>query len=458
MASRSIQTRLLTLGLAVVLVVGAATAWLGYRRAVHEVDELMDAQLAQYARIMLALAYTSSDEEVEFPSIHGHSYQSRILFQIWEQGPGVSRLILTSPGVTHDWPTQVGRNGYSIARIGDRSWRCFAARDSKGEHLIWTGLDLHIRDELARDIAFNNIKPYALGLPILAVLLIVTIQRGLMPLHKMEKELSNRSPDRLDPLPEDDAPSELRPLRRTMNALFGRVKQALDNERRFTSDAAHELRTPLSALRVQLQVAQRAQNDDERQGAISKALLGAERMTHLVGQLLSLARLDSIAASVGHRTFDLSALTEEAIQQATPAADAKQCRISSHVDPELVVQGNPDLLAVLLRNLLDNAVRYGDYGGRIEVGLSREAKNIVLRIADNGPGVSNEDHDKLGDRFQRFSTQAVDGVGLGLSIVRRIAELHGANLGFGPGLEGKGMGITLSLPATTGTALEKEKQ
>jgi two-component system sensor histidine kinase QseC len=167
-------------------------------------------------------------------------------------------------------------------------------------------------------------------------------------------------------------------------------------------------------------------------------------MTHLVGQLLALARLDAPTASRRGETFDLSALVEDAIQRIMPAVADSRCRLESKIEPELVIQGNPDLMAVLIRNVLDNAIRYGGSGGRITVGLQRDAAQIVLRVADDGPGVKSEDRPKLGDRFQRFSSQAVDGVGLGLSIVQRIADLHGARLSFGEGLDGKGLGITLS--------------
>lgn len=443
----SIQNRLLVLGLSVVLVVGATTAWLGYHRAVHEIDELMDAQLAQYARIMLALTKAGDDDEVEFPAMRGHHDRNRIMFQVWEVEHGAPTLLLTSPGAGHAWPEGVAREGYSVAPIGDSTWRCFAAADAQGEHLIWTGLDLHMRDELARSIAFNNLKPYAFGLPVLALLLVLVIRRGLAPLRRLESELGRRSPDRLDPLAEDGAPAELQPLILTMNTLFGRVARTLDNERRFTSDAAHELRTPLAALRVQLQVAQRAQSDDERQAAIAKALRGGERMTHLVAQLLDLARLEG-SGDPGRRTeFDLSALVEDALAELQPAAADKGCRIAARIDPERTIAGNPDLIAVLVRNLLDNAVRYGAEGGRIEVALAGEAGQTVLSIADDGPGVAAEEMTRLGTRFQRFAPQAVEGVGLGLSIVRRIAELHGAEVAFGAGLDGRGLGVELRFPA-----------
>lgn len=446
MALRSLQARLLALALSAVVAVGGATAWLAYRSAVHEVDELVDAQLVQYARIMLALSTAGDDDEIAFPEMRGHNERTRILFQIWDVGHGEPQLLLTSPGASRDWPAGVARDGYSNARIGEQSWRCFAATDEKGEHMIWAGLDLHDRDQLTRDIAWNNVKSYALGLPVLGFLLVMAVRRGLRPVKRMESDLHERSPERLDPLSENDVPSELQPLVVTMNSLFGRVSRTLDNERRFTSDAAHELRTPLAALRVQLQVAQRTQVEEERNGAVAKALLGADRMTHLVGQLLALARLDTAAAAASSEPFELSALAEDALREMQPAAAEKHCRLSSDIEPELMIAGNPDLLAVLIRNLLDNALRYGTVGGRVELVLLREGDRIVLRVADDGPGVALQDQARLGERFQRFSSQAVEGVGLGLSIVRRIAELHGAEVEFGVGLDGKGLGITLSFP------------
>jgi two-component system sensor histidine kinase QseC len=446
MALRSMQSRLLVLALAAVLAVGAATAWLGYRQAIHEVDELVDAQLAQYARIMLALSKSRDDDEIAFPEMRGYQDRTRIVFQFWDVGRGRPELILTSPGVSRSWPASVARDGYSNARIGDQSWRCFAATDENGEHMIWAGVDLHDRDQLTRDIALNNVKSYALGLPVLGFLLVLVIRRGLSPVRRMEADLHQRSPERLDPLSEDQAPAELLPLIRTMNNLFDRVARTLNNERRFTSDAAHELRTPLAALRVQLQVAQRTRDEDEKQSAVGKALHGAERMTHLVGQLLALARLEGSGAAGSADEFDLSALTEDAIRALQPAVDEKACRLEHDIAPELMMRGNPDLLAVLLRNLLDNALRYSAVGGRIEVGLRQAAKSIVLRVADDGPGVAVEDRDKLGERFQRFSSQAVEGVGLGLSIVRRVAELHGASVEFGGGLDGRGLSVTVRFP------------
>ena len=442
----SIQTRLLTLSLLSVLVVGLATAWLTYQRTVHEVDELIDAQLAQYARIMLALAKEGDDDEIEPPHIHGHPYETRLLFQIWDREHGQNRLLLRSPEAPSAWPDSVAKDGYSDARIGLVYWRVFAASDEKGERLALVALDQNIRDELAGDIALGNLKPYLIGLPVLALLLVWGIRRGLAPLRRMETELASRSPDRLDPLPDAGAPRELHPLIKTMNRLFRRVMHTLDNERRFTSDAAHELRTPLSALKIQLQVAQRAEDGNERQDAIGKALRGADRMTHLVAQLLALARLEGAGDQVGLVPVALSDLTQEAVSDQQGMADEKGIRLEADIEPDLVPLANPDLIQILLRNLLDNALRYGQPGGRITLSLKREGHRLVLLVADDGPGISSGDRDKLGQRFHRFGPQSAEGAGLGLSIVRRIAELHQAELVFSDGLAGRGLGVSLILP------------
>jgi two-component system sensor histidine kinase QseC len=445
----SIQARLIVLSLLAVFIVGLATVWIGYGRAVHEVDEVIDAQLVQYARIMLALAHEAEDDEVEPPDIQGHPYASRLLFQIWQREHGRDTLLLRSPAAPDGWPEGVARVGYSDAAIGGVAWRVFSASDNGGERIALAALDLHIRDELVRDIVYGSLVPYLAGLPILAVLLFVVIRHGLAPLRRMEAELASRSGERLDPLSEDGAPREIHPLLLAMNRLFGRVSRTLDNERRFTSDAAHELRTPLAALKAQLQVAGRTPDAAERQAAIAKAERGADRMAHLVGQLLSLARLEGTGDGLEMGGVPLGALLAEVVEELRPLAEQRGIRIDSELAPAAGVTGNPDLLRILARNLVDNALRYGGEGGRVKVSLDDRAGRLEMRVADAGPGVAAAERDKLGLRFHRFGPQRSEGVGLGLSIVRRIAELHGAALQFGEGLDGRGLGVTVRF---TGTA------
>lgn len=446
----SIQSRLLGLTMLAVFSVGALTVWLAYQRAVHEVDELIDAQLSQYVRILLTLAHDADDDEAETPHIRGHRYESRLLFQIWQREHGRYAMLLRSPDAPRTWPAGVARDGYSETRIGDRAWRCFVATDNTGEHIALAAMDLEIRDELAREIAQDNMRPYLIGLPILALILWLAIRQGLAPLRHLEAELASRSPERLDALLEDGLPRELNPLVRTMNRLFGRVGQTLDNERRFTSDAAHELRTPLAALRLQLQVAQRTPDDEERQAAIGKALRGTGRMAHLVTQLLSLARLESSGAAGEMALLDLTALVGEAVAELEGMAAGKNIRMRVSLAPTPAQPGNPDLLRALIRNLVDNALRYAQPGGCVSVSLENRLGRNVLMVADDGPGVSADEREKLGLRFHRFGPQTAEGVGLGLSIVRRIAELHGAEIRFGEGLDGRGLAVEVAFPKLAG--------
>lgn len=444
----SIQARLLGLSMLALTVVGVVTVWLAYGRAVHEVDELIDAQLAQHVRVMLSLAYESDDdeEELETPDIRGHRYESKLLFQIWRTEDGRRNLLLRSPDAPRTWPEGVAHAGYSNASLDDHPWRFFAATDNEGEHQVLAALDLEVRGELAREIAEDNMRPYLVGLPLLALIMWLVIRQGLAPLRQLDDELAHRSPERLDPLPDSGLPRELGPLARTMNGLFGRVARTLDNERRFTSDAAHELRTPLAALRIQLQVAQRTPDDAERSAAIGKALRGADRMTHLVAQLLSLARLENAGAFGELAGLDLGELVEEVIADIEPMAEERGIGLHADLGTVPERQGNAGLLRALVRNLVDNAVRYAPPGGRVEVSLRHSDSGSVLCVADNGAGVSAIERERLGRPFHRFGPQDAEGAGLGLSIARRIVDLHRARLDFGDGLEGRGLSATVTFP------------
>jgi two-component system sensor histidine kinase QseC len=444
----SIQARLLLLSLGAVLGVAVITMWLAYREAEHEVEELIDAQLTQYARIMLALAHVGDDDEVEAPHISGHRYASHVIFQIWQAGEHGDTLLLRSPEAPHTWPEGVARQGYSDMRLDGTAWRCFTAEDSDKARYVLAAIDTRIQADLTEDIAWGNVKPYLIGLPLLGLLLAWAVRGGLAPLRRLEAELGGRSPERLDPLPEAAQTKELRPLAGAMNRLFDRLGKAWDNERRFTSDAAHELRTPLAAMKAQLQVAQRAEDVEEVRDAVRKALRGTDRMTHLVSQLLALARLESGPAKAPREQVALSDIVAGCLADAVEQAAKAGVALESEIEACIRVAGNTDLLAVLTRNLLDNALRYTPAGGRARLGLRGESGHVVLSVRDNGPGVAETDRDKLGQRFQRFGAQHVDGVGLGLSIVGRIADLHGAYLTFGAGLDGRGLGVEVSLPAS----------
>jgi two-component system sensor histidine kinase QseC len=239
----------------------------------------------------------------------------------------------------------------------------------------------------------------------------------------------------------------VRPLVRALNRLLGRLRVTLDNERRFTADAAHELRTPLAALKIHAQVAQASTDPEDRGHALAQMVSGVERTSRLVEQLLRLARLDPMQGLQETQPVDLNALIHAAEADLADQA-ARQGRQIDVVagDEPVVLQGDADMLHVALRNLLENALRHTPAGSHIEMTLARDAREVRLSVADDGPGVPQEELDRLGERFYRGSNVTTEGSGLGLAIVQRIALLHGARLELRNRAAG-GLAATLVWPA-----------
>ena len=308
------------------------------------------------------------------------------------------------------------------------------------------------RNEVAGEIAGQLLKPMLFALPALAVLLVIAIGFALRPLHRLARDVAARTPDRLDPLPTETLPTEVAPLVTRLNSLFADIMRALENERRFTADAAHELRTPLAALKAQAQVALASVDAAERQHALTQILVGCDRATHLVAQLLTLARLDADTPQQMHDVA-LRPIAEEVLAMSAGEAIEHRCDLVLH-DGDAHVRGDALLLQVLLRNLVDNALRHSG-GTQIDVSITRHASHAVLTVSDNGRGLAKDEHSHVQQRFHRSaSTDSGDdtaGSGLGLSIVRRITELHGGTLDIGSPDSGKGVALLVHLPLAAET-------
>jgi two-component system sensor histidine kinase QseC len=275
------------------------------------------------------------------------------------------------------------------------------------------------------------------GLPVLGLLIWLALRSGLKPLVALGRDVAVRDPDNLQPLEAADVPREVGPLVASLNGLFGRLRQSIDHERRFNADAAHELRTPLAGVRAQAEVALGASADAERTHALRQVIAGCDRAARLVDQMLTLARLDPKRTLAGGARFDLAAVARDAIAEIAPAGHARGVDVALDASPAQIV-GDPALVAILLRNLLDNAIRHGPAGTTVEVGVQAVAGGAELVVTDQGPGVPPDERDRLGERFHRVLGTGETGSGLGLSIVRRIAELHHAEVAFGAAPSGRG--------------------
>lgn len=440
----SIYARLLAMVLAIVALGGALAVIAAWRQARHEADELFDAQLAQTAHTLLELV-AHADDDIAGEIRRGHRYQQKLLFQVWHEEDGEQQLLLRSSNAPREPLIELSGEGFSDGTWQARRWRFYQAGGKRNDIRVIVGEDIAVREELARGVAWHSLLPALIGLPLLALLLHLAIRRGTAPLRRLAAALAERGPERLEPVALADVPAELAPVLAALNALLHKLGSALENERRFTSDASHELRTPLAAVQAQLQVANLTTDPTERRAAIDKSLRGIARMTHLVEQLLTLARLEAGERLAEPQTVDAAALVREVCAELGPAALAAKVTLELDAPVTALLAGRPELLAVLARNLVDNAIRYTPAGGRVQVKLIAGQRHVELIVSDNGPGVMPEHLAELGARFRRFGEAGAEGVGLGLSIVKRIAELHSGGVTFEDAQPGLRVRVTLPL-------------
>ena len=443
-APRSLARDLLLLLVFFVALAWLATAVVSYVEARHELDELLDAHLTQTASLLLVQAAVESGivDAEHAPQLH--RYGRRVAFQLWENGVNLRLHSANAP----DTRLSPRDEGFGDVVVDDTQWRVFSAWDPEHRYLVQVAERLEARNEIIGKVAKNMLVPLAVALPALGILIWLGIRRAMRPLRLLNRQIEERAPDNLAPIELLQAPKEVAPLVGNLNRLFGRVHASIENERRFTADAAHELRTPLAALRAQAQVARGATEDAERRRALDNVIEGCDRASHLVQQLLTLARLEPESFGVQRSACDVRSVLQRAIADLAPPAVAKGVDIVLADGPSLSVAGDGRLLEVLFRNLIDNAVRYSPSGKVVRVGAERAGESVVVTVTDEGPGVPAEEREKLGRRFHRLMDGHAGGSGLGLSIVKRIAQLHGGTIAFGEMAAGVGLAVRATLPAS----------
>lgn len=439
----SIRRRLIGLLLGSVAAAWLAVTVAAYFDAHREADRLLDAHLAQVTSILAAGAgheLLELDPEDLGEFAESGSYGHRVSFQVWNER---SELVLSSK----DAPGQrlsPAQEGFSDSTVAGRRWRVFTTWDLEREYLIEVGEDHSVREAIARRVALNALLPLAAGLPVLAVLIWWSIGRALRPLADLGDQLAARDPLELRPVGLE-VPAETLPLVRRLNELFGRIRRATELERRFTADASHELRKPVAAVRAQAEVARTTPDPATRDAALDQVIVASDRMADLLDQLLTLARLEAGEAVTAPGIVALDQVARSVIADVASSASGQDCDIELDAGDATRVRGNATLLGILVRNLVVNALRHG--AQPVVVHVAREEGRVTLRVTDAGAGVAPAELDRLGERFFRGGTAGGGGSGLGLSIVRRIAEIHQATVGFSPGPEGRGFEVHVSLPA-----------
>ncbi len=478
----SIHRRLLLLVLGIVSVVWVLAGWKTYLDAQHEVSEVFDANLVQSARILTSLLVHEVEEETEVrhdieriarefsDSAAGDYPVLKALIRRYEEPDNEHlRLVANIGGPGHRYESQFAllaryrdgtvlvrspkapplarkADGFSEQIMGGALWRTFSLTDVDTGLTVQVAEHQAVRQKLLQQITASTLEPLLFALPLLALALWAAVGQGLRPLRRLTADLERREPDTLEPLVSSDSPVEVRPLVDALNRLFERVERSMQHERRFTADAAHELRTPLAALRAQAQVAQREEDLERRDAALRHIISGVDRATHLVEQLLTLARAD--ARQQGDVLTGRVSLHETAaavIAEIAPWALQQACELSLQ-GAGGEVRGDVVLLHILIRNLVDNAVRYSGSDSQVRVAIVEARDHVLLSVDDSGPGIAPDERETLQQRFHRGDDITQSGTGLGLSIVHRIADLHGARVEFGHADDGSGLSVKVTFP------------
>jgi two-component system OmpR family sensor kinase len=412
---RTLLVALLPTVLAVLLLGVLAT----YQVAREQIDDVFDYHLRQ-------IALSLSDRALARAAARRAGPELDFSIQIWDEG-GV-RLYLSRPEAPLPPVTELG---YSNVDGPGGRWRVYAT--DIGGQVIQVGQPLRVRGDLAVQAASRTLIPLAVVLPLLAGLVWWIVGRGLRPLDRLARAAAARTAAALEPFAEQSVPVEALPLVRSLNDLLDRLRTALAAQRAFVADAAHELRTPLAALKLQLQLAERAQDGPERAAALAELAGGLERSAHLVQQLLTLARQDPGAApAAASGAVALPALVRQAVADHALLAEAREIDLGAAGTEEgavgAVVTGDAAGLRTLLANLVDNAIRYTPAGGRVDVSAGSDGGVPFLEVADTGPGIPAPERGRVFDRFYRAPGGGEVGSGLGLAIVKAIAERHGAEV------------------------------
>lgn len=447
----SLQRRLLLYLLVCAPLVWGVALYFSISRARHEVNEMFDTELIRLARQVqstLSPAYPGTTavlppEPREGDKDAGDADVRDLAVAVWNKE---GRLMLADrEGAQLQRLPQA--SGFVEQAVDGRNWRIYYLQSTDGNWLVAAGQGAYERDELVYGLTITQVVPWLLVLPILLAVMTWAVRRALSPMRQLTTQLRARDASDLQPVPDERAPAELKPLLGAMNGLFARIEELLVRERRFTADAAHELRTPLAVLRAQWDVVRGATSSAEREQAEQKLSTGLDRMARLVTQMLSLSRVESGVTPAMKAEINWPAIVEHAMSDCLALAERRHIELACEWPPRgqhpMPLFGDEHLLTVLLRNLLDNAVRYAPAGTGVTLRVGREH----LELENEGPPLPPEQLARMGERFYRPDGQAELGSGLGVSIVRRIAQLHGLEVVFGTGAGDRGVKVVLQFDA-----------
>jgi two-component system sensor histidine kinase QseC len=435
---RMLRILLIPVALAYVII-GIASYYSSY----HEAEEIYDAQLAHFAKALRALTQHEIDANditekqiIISEELESHGYEKNFAYRVWLG----EKIILHSSNAETFGPRSVSQ-GFIERIIQSERWRFFILRDS--DVTVEVAERYEVRIDLIHHILEGIFLPQLLIIPSLALIIWLGVIGGLRPLNTLSDSIRRRNPHNLERIEAPVVPREIAPVVEAINDLMDRVTDVLDREKQFSNYAAHELRTPLAALKTQLQVALRTDDIGESQSMFRELLPAIDRMQHLVEQLLSFVRIK--ATDNQKECVDLAEVCREVLKDMAPLAAQNHRELESELTAQAAVNGNTEMLSALVRNLVSNALKYTTEGGHIHVSLQSHEGNVELRVADDGIGITEKHRCNIFDSFYRVAGTETEGCGLGLAIVKWVADMHQAEVVLSEGLDGKGTCFSISL-------------
>ena len=428
----SIRRNLLVALLSALLLAGLVSSAATYFAARREANDLFDYQLRQ-------MALSLRDQTLQSQTFPYPEFDYDFIVQVWD--PRGSLVYLSNQDVL----LPQSKGGFDTVSVNGEDWRIFTM--SNADKTIQVAVPMSLRSDRAAAVALRILVPIVASIPLFALLVWLLVGRGLAPLGNIARAIGTRAPSSLEPLREEGLPTEVQPMVAQLNGLLGRLAEAIETQRRFTADAAHELRTPLSALQLQLQVLERARTPDDRKEALDQLKAGARRASRLVEQLLTLARLEPDSAQGALVPVRQDRLAQKCVADLESLAMAKPLELRlGRIEPTEVT-GHEEALRTLLDNLLENAIRYTPAGGRVVIDACSDARGPLVAVTDTGPGIPPSDRERVFDRFYRVPGNGAPGSGLGLAIVKSIADSHGARVELEDGEDGAGLTARVRFPA-----------
>ncbi len=422
-----------------------------YKVAYHEAEEVYDAQLARSAGVLMSIVEHEVLEHggakdsfyLETSLVETEDkYEEKLAFRVWLDGE-----LVTGSANMKDFPSSLPPTGFSDIKVDKTNWRVFLLQVPDSKIKIEVAELYEIREELIEGVLKTIFAPLILLIPLITIVVWAGLKSGLIPVNKLSVEVEGRRADNLKPLETTDIPLEIKPLTTSINHLMKRMENTIENERQFTDNAAHELRTPLASIKTLAQVANEHSKEDINDKKLTEILedlvTSTDRATHLVEQLLDFARLHN--KSIELLEINFADIINNSVSHFKNKLDLKEIKVTTDVPEDLLIKGNSDSISMLSRNLIDNAYKYTPRGGTLHVKLTTTDNKAILEVTDTGVGIPESEKDKVMERFYRVpGSKKETGCGLGLAIVKWIAEIHGGSLTIKDNPEGQGTSIVVT--------------